>query len=189
LDVEPHQQTVRVFLQGVEGRLRRLVDLPASHLRRRETAERVERELVEPCALRREPVLEGRRRHPHAIEQRAAIERHGGVERLRRALSHEPLEVHHVHVERGRVHGDGVALRDECRARRARQDPAQADQRISQALARLPLRGVASQEPGQRVTRVRAAEAQREIGQQRLRLARRQRAGARIGAEQEPTEE
>jgi hypothetical protein len=124
----------------------------------------------------------------HAVEQRTLIERHGGLERLRRSPPHEPLECRDVELERGRGQRDRVALREE-RARIGGEDAAQAHHRLAEALPCLALPHVAPEESRERLARVRASGPHREVSQERLRLARGQGARTVVRAEQEAAEE
>ena len=153
-----------------------------------EPAERVDGQLAEPGALYLEPLLEGRRRDVHAVEQRTLVERHGRLERLRGSTAHEPLECGDVEVERPRGQRDRIALREE-RARIGGERAAQAHHRLAQALPRLALPHVAPEERRERLARVRASRPHREVGEERLGLAGGQGARPVVRAEQEPAEE
>ncbi len=115
LHVETHDGAVDGLLQGVEGeepqsrsqsRLRALRGALVS----KELRQRFERQLAQSLALREEPLLERRLLEGEALEQLAAIERGGSFEGGRRAFGDLALELHHVHVDGGRVQGDGLAV-------------------------------------------------------------------------------
>jgi hypothetical protein len=153
-----------------------------------EPAERVDGQLAEPGALYLEPLLEGRRRDVHAVEQGTLVERHGRFERLRGSTPHEPLECGDVEVEHRRGQRDRIALREE-RARIGGEGAAQAHHRLAQALPRLTLPHVAPEECRERLACVRAPGPHREVGEERLSLARGQGARTVVRAEQEAAEE
>ncbi len=124
----------------------------------------------------------------HAVEQRTLVERHGRLERLRGSTPHEPLECRDVEVERRRGQRDRIALREE-RARIGGEDAAQAHHRLAQALPRLALPHVGPEKSRERLARVRPPGPDREVGEERLGLARGQRARTVVRAEQEAAEE
>ena len=191
--VEAHERAMDLFLERVDreqarGGMGGLFHPSCLAVALDEPAERVDGQLAEPRALDVQPLLEGRRRDVHAVEQRTLIERHGRLERLRRSTPHEPLECRDVELERGRGQRDRIALHEE-RARIGGEDAAQAHHRLAQALPRLALPHVAPEESRERLARVRASGPHREVGQERLRLARGQGARAVVRAEQEAAEE
>ena len=75
-----------------------------------ELRQRFEGQLAQPLALREEPLLERRLLEGEAFKELAAIERGGAVEGGRRAFGDLALELGHVHVDGGRVQGNGLAV-------------------------------------------------------------------------------
>ena len=131
---------------------------------------------------------------PAAFEQRAAIESGGTLERFRAAVGREPLERRDVDVHgvRAQAHGVtfcheaggtlGIALFREAGLGRRRQAVTQHEKGLSHAVAGPLARDVAPQQCRQGVSRVHLSRAEREIGEERLRLLPRQDDG-RAGLE------
>jgi len=69
--------------------------------------------------------------------------RHGRHEDLRGAARRQPLERLQVHLDRGRIEGQGVALDDEDRRLGRRQVPAQGNESLPEALPRLLVPAIA----------------------------------------------
>ena len=103
------------LLQGVEGeeperRLQRRLRRPRRALVTEELRQRFQRQLAKSVALREEPLLERRLLEREAFEELAAIEGRGTFEGGRRALGDLALELDDVHVDGGRVQGNGLAV-------------------------------------------------------------------------------
>jgi hypothetical protein len=193
-DVQTHQRPVHIFLERVEREQSgtdsdRRLDPPRLAVARKEAAEGLQRELVEPRALGRQPFLERRGRDADAIEQRSVIERHGRLERLGATAADQPLELGDVDRDGGRVQRDRVALRDERGTLARAEHAAQSHEDLAQALACLLVRRVRPQEMHQCVARVGPAGPECEVRQERLRLADRQRPRPLVDAKQEAAEE
>ena len=78
--------------------------------------ERVQRQLTQALTLRQKPFLERRFPKRQVVEQISAVESQGASERIRRGLSHLPLELEDVDFDRRRVQRDTVAIDQEhCR--------------------------------------------------------------------------
>ena len=71
----------------------------------------------------------------------------------------------------------------------AGESPSQPHQRLSQALARLPVADVGPQQRGERLARVRPPGSHRQVGQERLRLAGGQRPRAGLGTEEKAAQQ
>ena len=115
LHVETHDRAVDRLLQGIEGeeperRLQRRFSGLSGALVSKELRQRFERQLAQALALREEPLLERRLLEGEAFEQLAAIEGGGSFEGGRRAFGDLALELHHIHVDGGRVEGDGLTV-------------------------------------------------------------------------------
>ena len=86
------QQTER----GVDGRLRGA----GLVLMAEEPDERLNRQLVQPFAFRREPLVEGTLVERQAGQKVASVDGGNLLESLGRPVGHQPLEQRHVHSHR-----------------------------------------------------------------------------------------
>src|SRR5262249_61976604 len=89
-----------------------------------------------------EPILEGGLGHADAFEQVALVEGRGLLEGRGRARGAESLEGVGIHVDGGRVEGEGVVVDQEDGRQRTRQRLAEGDERLPEALAGLLASGV-----------------------------------------------
>ena len=142
------------LLQGVEreqpqGRPHRLISPAALAVMGEQPGERLERQLAQPLALGEEPLLERWRGPAESLEQVAPIERHGALERLRRALGHRPLERGHIDVGRGRIQDDGVIPGDQARGRHLGQGSPEGTEGLPETRPRRRLRGVGPEQGGE----------------------------------------
>ena len=173
--IEPHQRSMHGLLGGIEreesrGRLDRALGLSRLRLMREQLRQRFQRQLAQPFALGGEPLLERRLVDAEPLEEIAVVERDGALERLGGALVQEPLEERRIDLDRWRVEGDRLAFHEEARRFRGGQRLAQDVHGLPQALAGLLVAGVAPEQRGQAVTRIRVARSQRQIRQEGLRL-------------------
>ena len=172
--VQPHQRAVHRLLQRVQRqqpqrRLHRGLRRTRPTLPREQLRESFERHLAQPLALPQQPLLERCFVHREPAEQIALVERRRPLQRRRRRLPHEALERRGVHLHRRRVQGQRVAVLPHRRDGADRL--ADREQRLAQARARRLLADAAPEQARELVARVRPAERQREIGEQRLGLA------------------
>jgi hypothetical protein len=127
--------------------------------------------LAQALTLRHQPLGEQRLAWMMMLEEIAAIERHGALERFGRVLVEQPLELRHI-----RDHGAGrqsyaATVRcHQCRAVRL-ELAAQHQKSLAQAVARRDFGAVAPEQTGELLPVVRTPGMQREIGQEQRNLA------------------
>jgi len=118
--IEPHDRTMDGLLKrvqrkktktGLDGRLVSLSLL----LIRQETAQALDRELVQPLALRREPLFERALGQHQPGQQVTSIESRDLSERVRAAIGDQPLEPRHVHIDGRGVEGHARAVEEQAR--------------------------------------------------------------------------
>ena len=151
------------------GNGERAIVTVAAPVVRDEIGEGLHGAFVKTAPLGRQPLFEGLLAQAEAAQQLAAVKRHRRLQRLRRALARQPLELKRVGLHGLGLEPDGIRIGDQgvC----ARQRLAQARQCLAQARARL-LFGAAVPERGrQMLARARHPRRQREVGEERPALA------------------
>jgi hypothetical protein len=108
---------------------------------------------TQPVSLRLQPILEASIADADALQQVAGSKRAGPLQRVRRPVAHQPLELGDVDRKRGRIEPDREAVRRQRRRplSKALPDPRQG---MLQAVTRLRLSPIAPQQAGQLVTRL-----------------------------------
>ena len=164
--VQPHQRPMHRLLHGVQReqprrRVHRALGLARLALEGEQSGQDLERELAQTRPLGAQPVLERLLRDADALEQVALVQRDGLLEGLRGAAGREALELLHVHLDGGRVEGQGVVIHDENRRLGRGQRPAQGDEGLTEALPGLLVAGVAPEQARQLVARMRPARRHR----------------------------
>ncbi len=180
LHVELHQRAVHGLLQRVERqqsqrRFDRALGPAAVGVQREHPRQRVHGPLAQPAAAGHQPVVERRLARVQGLEKLAGVQRRRVLQRFARAIGEKALEFERVDVDtpgrqRDRLagaRGELVVTEVEC--------PAQNEQGLAQAGAGLGLAAVAPQQRGELGAPLRAPGLQREVGEKRLRLPRRQR--------------
>ena len=161
---------------------------PAARCWARSLARTSQGQLAQALALAQQPFLERGLVQGEPGEEVALVEGRGLLQRRRRARLRALLEEHRVDGDRGRIEGHG--LRVDPQGVHAGQGPADGGQRLAQARPGLGLAHVAPEQRGELVARVDLAWRQGEIGQEGLRLPRRQdQRWARVQPGAEATEE
>jgi len=106
-------------------------------------------QLVQPLALAREPALEGRVLHHETGQELPPVERRSPFERGERVLPGRALKLEHVHGEIDRVQRHPLVIGDQAPLARGPEDAPQLEEGLAQAIARLLVRAVSPEEPGQ----------------------------------------
>ena len=179
LGVKPHQRPVRRLLQRVQRQqfergLHRCLCGPRLSLMRQQLRQPLQRQLPQPLPLGDEPLLEQRLVHGEAGEQVALVERGGLLQRLGRALGHQPLEGRDVDIDHGAIQGESFALEQERRRPRLAKCLANREECLAQARPRRLLPDFSPEQCCELVAGVRLAQGDREVAQQRLSLLSRQ---------------
>ena len=110
---------------------------------REQTAQTLDRQLVQALALRREPLLERALGQHQPGQQVALIEGGDLSERVRAAIGNQPLEPRHVHVDGRGVEGHARAVEEQARAGGPGQGLFDSRQRIAQVASGLRVLHVA----------------------------------------------
>jgi hypothetical protein len=134
-----------------------------------ETAERLDRQLAQPLALRDQPLLERRLADGESLEQVAPVEIDRLFRGLDRARGRETLERGGVHVHR--AFGEHHAVVVDHEGRRLRQRPSQHEQRFTEVLAGTTVVDVGPQQSGELVSGLALRWVEGQVGQKRLNLA------------------
>ena len=169
--VEPHQRAVHDLLRHVHreqrhGRLDRLLCLSSLRLMREDVREGLHRQSAQPLLFRGQPFRERRFVDADPLQELAAIERDGPLERFGSSLTHQSLEDGGIDVHRVAVESDRLALHQQGRRLRLRQRLAEHVHRLAQASPRLLIGGITPEQRRQTVARVRLARMEREISEQ-----------------------
>jgi hypothetical protein len=141
---------------------------------REQFRQRLDGQLAQPLALGHQPFLEGGRRDVESLEELAAVERPRFGERVGGPRRDQALECGDVDLHRRRHHRHRVGADVEDVAVVRRQSLADREQRLTQAVPRLCVRGLSPEERRQLVARVGLPRLEREISQQSLGFAARQ---------------
>ncbi len=152
--------------------------------------QRRHRERVQAPPLDFQPFLENRIPHPDAFEEFAPIQAFGLAERHRVIRFRQPGKGEGVDLGRRADEFQAICLDHQRRGIHAGQGLADRRYRLAQGVVGLGLGPVAPQQRGQGLPRDRLVRMQRQVGQQRTRLACRQRdrialPGADVEASQE----
>ena len=160
--IEAHQRPVDGLLERIEGeQAQGRLDGPLRQggrgLPGEQRAQDAQAQLVQALALAREPALEGRVFHHETGQELPPVERCGPFERGERVLRRRSLELEHVHGEIARVQRHALVIGDEAPLTPRPEDAPQLEESLAQAIARLLVRAVSPEKPGQPSPRLRVA--------------------------------
>ena len=170
-----HDFLKRIERQQPQRRVDAAIGAAAVGVPNEQPRQRVHGALAELVAARRQPVVVRRLARVDSFQELSDVQRGRALQRLAAVVVDEPLELERVDVDA--AGGQLEGLRGPCdqlvvvEVQRA----AQHQERLAQARAGLPFSAVAPQQRGELGAGVRATRLEREVGEQRLRLLRRQR--------------
>ena len=166
-----HQRAIALLVQRVErehllGRFGCGAEGVGRQRQGHDPRQRAFAQLAQALAFHQLPFLERMVRDSEVIEEGAAIERGCLDQRVHGVRAHQALQLDGVDLDPGPVERDGLAIGPDDLFARGPKRPAQAHQRLLQAVARLAAAMLAPQHAGQAVARLRAAGRHGEKGQQ-----------------------
>src|SRR5262249_23156491 len=137
-----------------------------------ETSQYLLRQFAQSLALGEQPLLERRRRHAQAGEEIAPVQGRGAGQRLVASCGRLPFEGRDIGRYRSGLDADGLSVSAEdvgvCQGR------AQCGEGLTKAGTGLRVGNVTPKECGQLVPGMEVSSRQRQVGEQRLRLASRE---------------
>jgi len=174
--VQPHERAMRRLVERIEGEdappdLERARDVARVRVPREHARERAAHEAAQTLPLGGHPLLEPGLVEREPVEEIAAVELDPALERVRRPGREAALEARDVGADGGGRQRDGVAPDLEIGGGAVRERAADQEERLPQAVARVAVVDVAPEEGRQLFARVRLAQRDREIREQRLGLA------------------
>jgi hypothetical protein len=139
----------RIEGEDAQGRLDGSLRQAGRDLASEQRSQDAQPQLVHPLALGREPALERRVLHHQTGQELSPVERRSPFERGERVLPGRALELEHVHGKTAWVQRHPLMIGDEAPLARRPEGAAQLEKGLAQAIARLLVRPVSPEEPGQ----------------------------------------